>query len=230
MKKRNLDPSIPKNFRPVSNLPYVSKIIEKVVASQLNEYLLQNHLCEPHQSAYRRSHSTETALVHVMNNILCSLGDRHAVLFVALDLSAAFDTVDYLLLESVLARLGIQGKAADWFKSYLGGREQQVIANRNISSCQQLSCGVPQGSVLGPLLFSLYSASLGKVLSDHGVQYHFFADDTQLWLPFKPRNPEDAIAITQKCLDDVVLWMSHYRLKLIVEKNRISCDLIKEPC
>ena len=219
LKKRNLDPSTLKNFRPVSNLPYASKIIEKVVASQLKEYLSLNNLWEPHQSAYRCSHSTETALLHVMNDILCSLGEHHAVLFVALDLSAAFDTVDYSLLEEVLLRLGIQGKVADWFESYLRGREQRVNVNGSTSSSQQLSCGVPQGSVLGPLLFSLYSASLGKVLRGHGVRYHFFADDTQLWLPFRPENLDNAIDSMQRCLDDVILWMSHHKLKLNVEKT-----------
>jgi hypothetical protein len=95
-----------------------------------------------------------------------------------------------------------------WFESYLRGREQRVNANGSTSSSQQLSCGVPQGSVLGPLLFTLYSASLAKVLRSHGVRYHFFADDTQLWLPFRPENLGNAIDIMQKCLDDVILEMS----------------------
>ena len=219
LKKSTLDPLLPKNYRPVSNLCFVSKLVEKVVASQLNDYLLSNNLQEQHQSAYRCSHNTETALLHVLDDIVHSVGSHQIVLFVALDLSAAFDTVDYTLLEEMLAGLGVQGTAAAWFRSYLRDRKQQVIVQDATSESQHLECGVPQGSVLGPLLFTLYTASLGRVLRHHAVHYHFYADDAQLWLPFTPGNMNDAIDTMQRCLHDVQKWMSHHKLKMNCSKT-----------
>jgi hypothetical protein len=154
-----------------------------------------------------------------MNDLVCAIGSHKAVLFEALDLSAAFDTVDHSLLASVLLRLGVRGTVTKWFKSYLLGREQQVKMKNVTSGSQELTCGVPQGSVLGPLLFSLYSASLGQVIRKHHVQYHFYADDSQLWLPFNPDELDAAVDIMQSCLHDVSLWMAHHKLKLNVTKT-----------
>jgi exonuclease III len=225
LKKTKLDSAQPKNYRPVSNLAFVSKLLEKIVASQLLPYLAINNLMDAHQSAYRHDHSTETALLHVMDDLVRSVGSHHAVLFVALDLSAAFDTVDYNLLDAVLSSMGIQGTAATWFRTYLHGREQQVSVQDVLSEPQTLDCGVPQGSVLGPLLFSLYTTSLGRVLKKHGVRYHFYADDTQLWLPFAPGNYNDAVHTMQCCLLDVQKWMSYHKLKMNCEKKQSFLSL-----
>jgi hypothetical protein len=219
IKKPNLDAEIPKNYRPVSNLSFTSKLLEKVVASQLNAYLSQNDLQESQQSAYRCAHNTETALVHLFDDVVRSIGTHQAVLFVALDLSAAFDTVDYVLLEEALTRLGVQGTAAAWLRSYLHDREQQVVIKDAASHRQKLDCGVPQGSVLGPLLFTLYTASLGRVLRHHCVRFHFYADDTQVWLPFRPEKIADVLAIMQQCLLDIQKWMSYHKLKMNCNKT-----------
>lgn len=219
IKKNGLDPSEMKNFRPVANLNFVSKLVEKVVAGQLTSYLEANDLFDPNQSAYRAGHSTETALLHVFDDITRQIGERKAVLFVMVDLSAAFDTVDHCTLMETLHRLGISGTAAGWLKSYLQHRQQCVVVNDAKSDFVELDCGVPQGSVLGPLLFSIYTSSLGRFLNHYGVHYHFYADDTQIWLPFDPDEMDDAIARMKKCLQGLQGWMQHFKLKMNCEKT-----------
>ncbi len=125
LKKPHLDIQDLNNYRPVSNLPFLSKVIERVVAAQLTEYMTKNSLTEPLQSAYRQHHSTETALVHVLNDILLSLDKKKSVFLILLDLSAAFDTVDHkLLIDRISRRLGIGGVVRDWIESYIAGRTQ----------------------------------------------------------------------------------------------------------
>ena len=140
------------NFRPISNLKVVSKIIEKVVAVRLNHYLELNHLNEPLQSAYKRFHSCETVLVRVHNDILRAIDNRHCVVLLLLDLSAAFDTVYHsILLERLYSKFAIRGSALNWFKSYLTDRSQCVSINEEKSEIHEPECGVPPGSVLGPI-------------------------------------------------------------------------------
>jgi len=207
------------NYRPVSNLSFVSKLVERVVSMQLNNYLIANNLQEPHQSAYRRGHSTESALVHVYDNILQAIGSHKAVLFVMLDLSSAFDTVDHRLLQDILLNLGIVGTASRWLESYLCNRRQKVVVEKSTSGAKKLECGVPQGSVLGPILFTLYTASLGGLLRSHGVHYHFYADDAQIWMPFEPDDADNARTKMEKCLEDTKKWMAFHKLKLNATKT-----------
>ena len=167
-----------KSYRPVSNIPFVSKVMEKVAVSRLIEHLDQNNLHEEHQSAYKALHSTKTALLRVHNDISHALDDKKAVLFVMLDLSAAFDTIDQnQLLDVMEADFGITEKALTWFKTYLKGRTQQVKINSEKSNRVHLQCGVPQGSVLGPVMFVLVTTPLQKILKKHDVYYHKYADD-----------------------------------------------------
>ena len=120
LKKNNLDPSEYMNFRPISNLPFLSKVIEKVIAAQLTSYVEDNNLCELFQSAYRGNHSTETTLIRVHNDIVMAIDKGNSAILVLLDLSAAFDTVDHsMLLSRLNTRFGICDKALDWFRSYL---------------------------------------------------------------------------------------------------------------
>ncbi|XP_070567335.1 uncharacterized protein [Ptychodera flava] len=126
LKKSSLDSNIFKNYRPVSNLPFLSKVIEKVVASQLITYLGTNSLLEPLQSAYKKHHSTETALLKVHNDICTALDRGQCVLLILLDLSAAFDTIDHDILITRLSKLGITGITLQWFSSYLKNRTQSL--------------------------------------------------------------------------------------------------------
>ena len=180
LKKPHLDPEDYSNYRPIANLSFLSKPLERIVANQLNTYLVQNDLFESFQSAYRSNHSTETALLRVVNDIQRSIDDHKEVILVLLDLSSAFDTLDHTIL---LGRLrdyyGISGTVLRWLESYLSGRSQTVVINMASSDARQLVYGVPQGSVLGPLLFALYFAPLADVIHAHGLNGMLYADDTQ---------------------------------------------------
>ena len=135
LKKTGLDSDILKNYRPVSNLTFISKVIEKVISGRLNEHLINNSLFDPLQSAYRDKHSTETALIKVQNDILSALDADSSAILLMLDLSAAFDTIDHDILLSRLCNVyGITGNALDWFRSYLTGRIQRVVIEDSVSS------------------------------------------------------------------------------------------------
>ncbi len=183
IKKSTLDPEVLNNFHPISNLPYISKLVERAVAQQLTDYMSKNSLFEPRQSAYRSFHSTETALICVLDDLLVSLDNRDQVYVSLLDCSAAFDLVDHtVLLRRLRHRLGISGAALDWFSSYLTDRLQCVKISGQKSTSKPLSCGVPQGSVLGPILFTIYTLPVGDIIRSHNAGYHLYADDTQLFL------------------------------------------------
>lgn len=157
LKKPDLNTKELKNYRPISNLSYISKLIEKVVAKQITEYLSTNNLDETMQSAYRSNYSKETALCRIHNDILWALDHGEAVLFVSLDLSAAFDTIDHqILLERLEHCFGFTGNCLNWFNSYLEGRKLKVIIDGIHSEYKDLNFGVPQRSVLGPKLFTMY--------------------------------------------------------------------------
>ena len=148
LKKSTLDPDILKNYRPVSNLSYISKLLERVLAGRLTDYMTENNLHEHLQSAYKPGHSTETALVKVQNDILTSIDQHGVVILVMLDLSAAFDTIDHDILFSRMENtLGITGQALAWFKSYLSGRTLRIKIDKSFSELQDILWSVPQGSV-----------------------------------------------------------------------------------
>ena len=139
LKKSTLDPDILKNYRPVSNLSYISKLLERVVAGRLTDYMTENNLHEHLQSAYKPGHSTETALVKVQNDILTSIDQHGVVILVMLDLSAAFDTIDHDILFSRMENtLGITGQALAWFKSYLSGRTLRIKIDKSFSELQDI--------------------------------------------------------------------------------------------
>jgi hypothetical protein len=165
LKKSSLPKNIFKNYRPVSNLNYVSKLMEKVVSNQIKGHVDGMELDNPFQSAYKSYHSTETALLSVTNDILNSMGSGKVTALTLLDLSAAFDTIDHrLLLDRLRKWFGIRDVALEWVASYLSNRCQLISIQNKLSIPMSLLYGVPQGSVLGPLLFILYTAPLSQVI------------------------------------------------------------------
>ncbi|KAK3516005.1 hypothetical protein QTP70_000860, partial [Hemibagrus guttatus] len=220
LKKPALDPSDISNYRPVSLLSFLSKILERVVCNQLSDYLMQNNLHDPNQSGFKAAHSTETALLAVTEKLHAARSAKLSSVLILLELSAAFDTVNHKTLLSTLRSLGICGTAWEWFASYLDGRSYQVTWKGLTSAPRRLSTGVPQGSVLGPLLFSLYTHSLGKVISSHGFSYHCYADDTQLIFSFPPSDTTASARISA-CLADISSWMTAHQLKLNPSKTEL---------
>ena len=216
LKKATLSPEELKNYRPISNLSFVSKLVERLVANRLNSYLSTHALINKFHSAYRMFHSTETALLRVQNDILSALNNKSSIALVLLDLSAAFDTIDHTILLSRLNKtFGISDKALSGVKSYLSDRTQRVVINDISSPDSTMYYGVPQGSVLGPLLFTLYMTPLADIVSRYGLQYHFYADDSQLYVSFNPRNDKTQVFQNiENCISNVKSWMQTNMLKL----------------
>ena len=214
--KSNLDP-IFSNYRPLSNLSFISKITERVASIQVVDHLTLHHLFPGTQSAYRKHHSTETALLKVTNDILFSMNRQHVSLLVLLDLSSAFDTVGHTIL---LNRLQSHFRICD------------------SSLSQHCQHGVPQGSCLGPLLFSLYTSPLFDLIRSHLTDMHCYADDTQVYLSFKPGSisPEDsAFSTIQSCISAIRSWLltnkllindSKTEFLIIGTRNKESCLLL----
>jgi hypothetical protein len=220
LKKPSLDPDDLSNYRPISTLNFVSKILERIVMNRMQTHLSSNSLLSPFQSAYRRFHSTESALLTVHNDIICSMDGGKVTALVLLDLSAAFDTVDHsILLHRLKNWFGISGPALNWFSTYLSPRTQSVYLNGNYSSSALLTCGVPQGSVLGPLLFTLYTTPLGTLLNNHSLGYHFYADDTQIYISFDSLSCDSSVQLLSAVFDEVQSWMASNKLLLNPSKT-----------
>ena len=177
--------------------------------------MAENDVMDKMQSAYKERHSTETALLRVHNDILLSLDKGFGVLLVLLDLSAAFDTVDHELMLSFLdSFVGVKDIALQWFRSYLTERSQCETLGGIMSELEALLHGVPQGSVLGPLAFCIYTLSLRKIIEYYGLSYHIYADDTQIYLRCDPLNPIPALNKIQECISDIRAWMINNKLKI----------------
>ena len=220
LKKATLDTNDISNYRPVSNLSFLSKLLERSISHQLTVYLEGALLLPQNQSAYRANHSTETAVLRVFSDLVSDAHCGNISLMALLDLSAAFDTVDHaILLDRLKFEFGIVGSALSWIQSYLSERKQAVVCGGARSDTTDLSCGVPQGSVLGPLLFLLYTAGLGSVIERHGMRNHAYADDAQIYGCCKPGDTEALRANMLRCINDVNDWMTSNRLKLNPAKS-----------
>ncbi len=220
LKKPALNPALLENYRPVSLLPFIAKTLERVVFNQLSLFLAQNNILDNNQSGFRSGHSTETALLSVTEALRLARAASKSSVLILLDLSAAFDTVNHQILMSILRKMGISGTALLWFESYLSDRSFRVSWRGEVSKSQLLATGVPQGSVLGPLLFSIYMSSLGSVIQKHGFSYHCYADDTQLYFSFQPDDPTVTARIAA-CLSDISSWMMDHHLQLNLAKTEL---------
>ena len=211
------------NYRPVANLTFLSKLVERVVLARL-----QNHMdkidfkCDT-QFGYKKHHGTETLLVKLVNDILIGLDSKTGVVLLLIDLSAAFDTVDHRKLINILAtQLKIQGTALKWFKSYLTGRSQRVMIGETFSEQIILSFGIPQGSVLGPVLFNIYVSSLSEVFSEAGFSTLSYADDNSGYQAFSLSSATNPLnSSIPNLIDKISEWMKEYFLKLNEDKTKI---------
>ena len=194
IKKNPLDQDVFPNYRPISNLSFLSKTLERLAAKQMDSYLSMNGRYAQMQSAYRKHHSTETALVRVFNDITLTIDNHRESILILLDLSSAFDTIDHNIL---LHRLHKRFRFSN--------RPQSVYIEGIMSSPRHyLSCGVPQGSVLGSMLFSMYVAPLEDVINSHGLNAMMFEDDSQIYIFMEERDRQ--IAIGKMCVKDVMDW------------------------
>jgi hypothetical protein len=203
------------NYRPISVLPILSKLFERVYYNRLFDFLTQEKLLFNNQFGFRKSHSTQMPLILLTDHILNAIDTGDYVLGVFLDFSKAFDTVDHHILLQKLEHYGIRGVAYNWIKSYLENRKQFVYYNETKSCCKSIKCGVPQGSILGPLLFLIYINDLPTV-SQNLVMY-MFADDTNVFL--KGSNIRDLERIMNHELSLLSEWLKSNKLSLNVSKT-----------
>jgi hypothetical protein len=206
LKKPGLDKTVMANYRPITNLSTLSKLLERLVLSRLRPHVLSSGNFSEFQSAYRAGHSTETALLRVFNDVVRNMDDQRTTVLLALDISAAFDTIDFVVLADRLkSDFGIDGVALEWLLSFLIGRTQYVGVGSSRSTPVVCLSGVPQGSVLGPLLFALYISPVNNVVSAHRLHLHQYADDTQLYMAVRPAD-NSPLEAASHCVSDVSRW------------------------
>lgn len=220
LKKYNLPAQDLSSYRPISNLNFISKIIERIIHNRLTTHLSTFQSLSSFQSAYRKFHSTETALLRIQNDLLLSIDKQKVSALVLLDLSAAFDTIDHnILLNRLSTYYGITGTAHDLLTSYLLNRTHSVFINSTSSPPASITTGIPQGSVLGPLLFSLYTSPISTLFVNSPVSFHLYADDTQIYISFSASDSTQNLSILSSTLDQVYSWLTANRLSVNPSKT-----------
>ena len=220
LKQRGLDEADPSNYRPISNLNTISKIIERLVLARLVPHVSASPSSDMMQSGYRRWHSTETALLKITNDIFEGFDSHKSTILVALDQSAAFDCIDHeILINRLRQTFGVTGKALNWIRSYLNGRSSFVHYSNASSNTSPVEAGVPQGSALGPYLFSMYIAPLSNVIRSFGINHHQYADDTQLYITVLKDDVLSCVCRLESCINAVHKWLSQNWLSLNPKKS-----------
>ena len=212
-----------KNYRPVSNLTFLSKVLEKLASIQLQDHLSSQNLYPESQSAYRKGYSCETALLKVVNDIQKEVEKQNMVALVMLDLSSAFDTIDKdLLLEKLENDFGFTAQVLNWLESYLSFRTFSVRVVDVDGARVLMIYGVPQGSILGPLLFVLYVHDLVDIAKSHGFKANLYADDSSIYVGFNPlMETTNTMLSLQNCISDIQCWMNKNFLKINIDKTQV---------
>jgi retron-type reverse transcriptase len=202
--------------------------------SRLTSFFDKFNIISPCQFGFRKGRSTEQALVQFTDYITYNLDAKLSVLSLFLDISKAFDSIDHSILIDKLFMYGIRGVALDWFSSYLTNRRQYVILNGSSSNLASVSHGIPQGSILGPLLFLIYINDLPKVAPE--AHFILFADDTTVLLPINNK-AMDNHSVPQNVVNKIALWFNNNRLRLNIIKThamlfslakiKIDCPVLK---
>ena len=221
LKKPDLDPNNLASYRPISNLSSFEKIIERLAFVRISRPILNNQNFSNYQSGYRPFHSTETATVKILNDLINNTTTGQPSLLLSLDLSAAFDCVIHTkLLDRLSDEFGIRGKPLDWLKSYLSERSQYVFFNETKSSILPVKLGVPQGSVLGPLLFSIYTCPITRLVANYGFSCHSYADDTTIYFSLEG-NISDKLNQLNNCTIALRTWLLFHGLQLNPIKSEV---------
>uniref|UniRef100_A0A669EJS2 Reverse transcriptase domain-containing protein n=1 Tax=Oreochromis niloticus TaxID=8128 RepID=A0A669EJS2_ORENI len=211
------DPAILTNYRPISNLCVLAKVLESLVSEQLKEFLYSKEILSKLQSGFRKQHSAVTAATKVINDILVALDKKQHCASLFIDLSKAFDTVDHAILKQRLLLLGLSRHVVSWFTNYLSDRTQCTKCENLCSEFLNIHTGVPQGSILGPLMFIMYINDLGQNVSNASM--HFYADDTVIYS--FGTNLEKAIQSLQKAFDVVQHTLLDLKLVLNADKTKL---------
>ena len=223
LKKSGLDPETLQNYRPVTNELFISKLTEKVVDIQLFKHMTRNKLHSKYQHGYKKFHGTETITLKLVNDVLIGFETNSATIVLLIDLSAAFDTVDINKLLNILENdIGIGGVALAWFKSFLTNRTQRVKIVNSLSNPLPVLFGVPQGSVLGPVLFNIYASSLSMVINNLGFNTSGYADDNNASNTFALAFQYNVITEQlPNLVTQIHEWMNSYFLKMNPDKTEI---------
>ena len=212
---KNNDPMLFNNYRPISILPFFSKLFERLMYNRLMDFIEKHQLLYQYQLGFCKNHSTFMALVILLKKITAALDDSEFAVCILIDFRKAFDTVEHNILLEKLSHYGIRGTALKWFASYLIDRYQYVNYNNTISDMKEITCGVPQGSILGPLLFLLYINDIASV--SHHLFSVLFADDTTLF--YRSKKLHDVSTVVNNELSNMIEWLNANRLSLNIDKT-----------
>jgi len=208
----------PGNYRPISLLSIFDKLLEKLMYNRIIAFLDKHNILYKFQYGFRRCHSTSLALIEMLDNVYTNLDTGNVTVAVYLDLQKAFDTVDHSILLYKLQMYGIRGIVLDWFQDYLTDRQQVVTIANNVSDLGSITCGVPQGSVLGPLLFLLYVNDIQNCAPDCSIK--LFADDTNIFVTGK--SVKEAVDKANNSLLLLSNWFAVNKLSLSIDKTSYS--------
>ena len=209
------DKQLIQNYRPISVLPFFSKIFEKIISNHLLNFIDTNNILYDNQFGFRKNHSTTHAIITLVERVSKALDTGKIVVGVYLDLKKAFDTVDHQILLNKLYAIGIRGHIHDWFKSYLSNRTQFVYYNNTTSEVKGISHGVPQGSILGPILFIIYLNDFSRA-SDILFSI-LFADDTTVLIEGHSYN--NIITVLNNELYKIDTWLQANKLTININKT-----------
>ena len=221
MKKVSMDESELESFRPVSNLSFMSKIIKKIVARQLIRYLDEFDMIPKFQSGFRAFHSAETTLARLLSDIHMAMDRGDVTLLALLDVSAAFDSVDHdIFVNRLRISFEITGRALNWLNSFIHGRAQSIVIRDRRSHWRRVRTGVLQGSVLGPLLYVLFTSDVPRILAELNLGIQQYADNTQGYVHGRAENAADSMGLLQDAILKIESWMSSNRLKFTQNKTQ----------